>query len=41
MHLHPMMPFGIVQPIETGWLSGVHGGEGMVRRQTIIMEVVV
>jgi hypothetical protein len=38
MHLHHMTPFGIVHPIETRQLPDVHGGEGMVRRQAIIIE---
>jgi hypothetical protein len=38
MHLHPMMPLGIVHPIEMGRLSGVHGYQSMARRQRIIIE---
>jgi hypothetical protein len=38
MNLHPMTPFDIVHPIKMGCLAGVHGGEGKVRRQAIIIE---
>jgi hypothetical protein len=38
MHLHPMTSFGIVHPIEMGRLADVHGGEGMVRGQAIIIK---
>jgi hypothetical protein len=38
MHLHPMTSFLIVRPIKMGCLADVHGGEGIVRRQAIIIE---
>jgi hypothetical protein len=38
MHLNPVTPLGIVHPIKTGRLFGVHRCEGMVRRQRIIIE---
>jgi hypothetical protein len=38
MHLHSVTPFGIVCPIETGRLVDVHGCEGMVSGQRVIIE---
>jgi hypothetical protein len=37
MHLYPVTPFDIVHRIKMGHLAGVHLGEGVVRRQSIII----